>query len=376
MRLTGKLAYIFLKLDKALLISLFLILGLGLLMLASASIDVAKHMQRPDFYLVYKQLLYLFCGTLFAIFFMNIRIEHLENNSFLLLGGTFILLLLVLLPGISHTLNGSARWLAMGPVAFQVSELTKLCFVIYLARYVTRHSLALQTKFTAFFKPMLILSLICLLLLMEPDFGTAVVITVTALALLFVSGLAWRYCVFLLLLAVVAAGILVIASPYRYLRLVAFLHPWAHQYDSAYQLTQSLIAFGRGGWHGVGLGNSIQKLFYLPEASSDFLFAVLAEELGLIGMTVLLVLYGILVGRIFALSKKAMYLGKAYHAYLSFGLGVWVSVQVLINLAVNMGLLPTKGLTLPFMSAGGSSLLVMCGVMGILLRVNLEVADF
>jgi cell division protein FtsW len=266
------------------------------------------------------------------------------------------------------------RWINLGPLSLQVSELAKFSVILYLSSYLVRRAEEVQTKVIGFMKPMLILALASVLLLLEPDFGAMVVIMATALAMMFLAGVRlWQYAVLFLLVATGLAG-LALSSPYRMARLTGFLHPWANQFDSGYQLTQSLIAFGRGGIFGVGLGDSIQKLFYLPEAHTDFLFAVLAEELGLLGEIGVIALFGVLVGRAIWLGRKAYELGEYFSSFLAYGLGLWIAFQAMVNIGVNAGLLPTKGLTLPLMSYGGSSVLINCVVVAVLLRISSDLA--
>ena len=278
----------------------------------------------------------------------------------------------MLIPGIGREVNGSIRWLVLGPVALQVSELAKLAVVIFLAGYLTTHQQEVRVAPRGFIKPMIIFSLMAFLLLLEPDFGATVVIFCTVLGMLFLAGVQLRYFLFLILISGLAFGSLAVLSPYRLQRLTTFLHPWANQYGSGYQLTQSHIAFGKGGWFGVGLGDSVQKLFYLPEAHTDFLFAVLGEELGLVGLLTVLLLFIIFISRGFKISSNEFKNKNYFPAYLAFGLSLWIGLQALINMGVNLGALPTKGLTLPFISYGGSSMLINCLVLGLLLRIDHE----
>ena len=297
-----------------------------------------------------------------------------HNTSRIGLFLTFFLLAIVLIPGIGRSVNGSRRWLDFGILSLQVSELAKLFLIIYLAGYLQDFRQQVQTQLIGFIKPMCILALVGVLLLMEPDFGTLAVLTLTFLALLLISGVRlWPFAVLLLFAGSLLAGVALL-SPYRLARLTTFLNPWSTPYGSGYQLTQSLIAFGRGGILGTGLGNSIQKLFYLPEAHTDFLFAVIAEELGLLGESLVVLLFSIFVGRCLYLSIKCIQQQAWFQAYLVAGLGIWIALQAAVNIGVNTGLLPTKGLTLPFISYGGSSMLVNCVVVGILLRLSHEAA--
>lgn len=358
--------------DKGLLFTTLAIILLGLLMVSSASIDISKHLHNVAFYFLSRQLFFLSLGALFAVIIIQIPMVFFAKYSPVLLFFSAVLLVLVLIPGFGRALNGSARWLMIGHWGFQVSELTKLSFLLYLAGYISRQQMSLQTSFAGFLKPFIILSIFAGLFLLEPDFGATVVLTLTTCALLFLAGIRFRYFLSMIIFSGLSLGLLAYFSPYRLKRLITFMDPWHHQFDSGYQLTQSLIAFGRGGLGGVGLGNSIQKLFYLPESHTDFLFAVLAEEFGLLGILVTLFLFAFLIYRIFVIAKKAIAQDQIYNGYLAAGFGLWIAIQVMINIGVNAGLLPTKGLTLPFMSYGGSSLLVMCCVIGLLCRIYLE----
>ncbi|HEX4045516.1 MAG TPA: putative lipid II flippase FtsW [Gammaproteobacteria bacterium] len=358
--------------DKWLVFVVICIITLGLLMMTSASIVISdKHWHQP-FYFLFKQLIYLSLGVLVGGVILRINIAYWEKWSGYLLLIVVMMLVLVLIPGIGHTVNGSARWLSVGPLGFQASELAKLVMVIYMAGYLVRRNAEIQLKWSGFFKPMAILALVAALLLKEPDFGATVVVTATTLSMMFLAGMRLRYFIILFSAVTAALGLIVVSAPYRLARLVSFLDPWANPFDTGYQLVQSLIAFGRGGWLGVGLGKSIQKMFYLPEAHTDFLFAVIAEELGLFGMCVVLGLFLLLVIRIFLIGRTAQRLGRHYAGFLAYGFGSWIAIQFIVSIGVNSGLLPTKGLTLPLMSYGGSSVLVNCIVIALLLRIDHE----
>ncbi len=352
-----------------------LLVGLGLVMVASTTITAAdRHLGQPFYYLA-RQAAYLGVGLVIALVVSSVRLVYWERLGPVLLVAGFLSLLLVFIPGIGKQVNGSYRWLALGPVKLQPSELVKLSVVVYLAGYLVRHGEQARTTILGFITPMLLIALIAALLLREPDFGAAAVITATALGLMFLGGV--RLSLFGLLVAAAGAALaaLAVAAPYRLERLSVFLNPWADPLKGGFQLIQALIAFGRGEWWGVGLGASIQKLFYLPEAHTDFLFAVLAEELGLAGALAVILLFALLVWRIFALGRRAELAGHRFAAYLAYGLGLWTALQSFINIGVNTGLLPTKGLTLPLLSYGGSSLVASCIALALLWRVDYELRE-
>jgi cell division protein FtsW len=348
------------------------LLAIGLIMVTSASMAIADRQFGDAFHFALRQGIYLSLGLLLAAIILRIDTWFWQQTGSFWLLASLAALVLVLIPGIGHQINGSMRWIGFGPLGMQVSELAKLGMIIYLAGYLVRRQEEVQTQIKGFIKPMALLGLVGMLLLLEPDFGATVVITATALGMLFLAGVRLRQFIFLLLLVLGALALLAVSAPYRMQRLTSFLNPWENQFDSGYQLTQSLIAFGRGGWFGVGLGNSVQKLFYLPEAHTDFLFAVLAEELGLIGVMLVIILYSILVGRALWIGYQAQKLESYFAAYLAYGLSLWLGMQAMINMGVNAGVLPTKGLTLPLLSYGGSSMLIMCVVLALLLRVDHE----
>jgi cell division protein FtsW len=358
--------------DRYLLFATIALLGFGLLMVASTSIAVSEHLYKQPFHYLLRQTCYLVLGLGIAMLIFRVPLQRWQKLGGAILLLSLIFLVLVLVPKIGHEVNGSMRWLGIGGFGIQVSEFAKLAVVIYLAGYLVRREQEVRAKISGFLKPLFLLGVVAILLLREPDFGATSVILATSLGMLFLAGVRlWQFAV--LFSGVVAAlAILAITSPYRMTRLTTFLNPWVVQYDSGYQLTQSLIAFGRGGWFGVGLGESVQKLFYLPEAHTDFLFAVLTEELGLIGSLVVIALFVVVVIRALQIGRRAYLEGRRFPAYLAFGFGLEIALQVMINIGVNTGVLPTKGLTLPFMSYGGSSLLMMCGVMALLLRVDHE----
>ena len=362
-----------LKLDPVLLgLSLTLLFG-GFVILSSASITVADRLSGSPFFYVQRQLLAAFLGGIGAYLCLLVPVQLWRRLGPLLLLSSFVLLVLVLLPGMGHTVNGSTRWLRIGVMNLQVSEPARLCLLLYLAGYLVRRNRELRDGFAGFLRPMVLLCLACVLLLAEPDFGAAIVLVATVLAMMFVAGARLRDFFAFFGVAVIAMSILAVTSPYRMKRLTAFLDPWADPFNSGFQLTQSLIAIGRGEWFGVGLGDSVQKLFYLPEAHTDFVFAVFAEEFGLVGALLLVGLFLALVWRIFDLARRAANADRLFEACLSIGIGTWIGLQAFINIGVNMGLLPTKGLTLPLISYGRSSMIVMMVAIGILLRIHHEI---
>lgn len=360
-----KLVYV----DRWLLIASALLISIGLLMVTSASLVISERQFGYPFHFLFHQVIYLGMGVCIGGFALRFSLDHWRMLGLYLFVACLFMLVLVLIPGLGHKINGSSRWLGLGPFTVQVSELAKFSVVLYLAGYLVRREEEVQNSVSGFLKPMFLLAIISMLLLMEPDFGATTVIMATALGMMFLARVRlWQFTA-LLLLVVGSLSILAISSPYRLQRITTFLHPWENPFDSGYQLTQSLIAFGRGGVFGVGLGNSIQKLFYLPEAQTDFLFAVLAEELGLIGGIVVIFLFMILVARGLIIGKSAYDQKKFFEAYVAYGFSLWLGLQAMINIGVNSGLLPTKGLTLPLMSYGGNSLLINCVVLAILLRI-------
>lgn len=352
------------------------LLAIGLIMVGSASIDYAARQTGDPFYFTRRHGIYLCLG--FAMMVMGITLPmkfwQRYSGAFLLIG--LALLVLVLIPGIGRKVNGSQRWLSLGGFTLQPSELMKVFLVFYLADYFVRWEKELSGSFAHYMKPMVIMVLICGLLLLEPDFGATVVMLTAAMAVIFVAGVPLLRFLLLMLGAIVLGVIAILLEPYRLKRLTSFTSPWDDdvKFGSAYQLTQSLIALGRGEWTGVGLGNSVQKLFYLPEAHTDFVMSVWAEETGFIGVTVIMSLFVLLLARAILISQKALQNKEAFIAYVVLGIAAIIGTQAFINMGVISGLLPTKGLTLPFLSYGGSSLLVCCWMAGLLMRAHWELS--
>ena len=362
------------RIDPVLLgITLTLLLG-GLVILASASISTADNATGDPFFYVGRQAVAAVLGCIAGFACLFVPMQFWRSTGPLLLLIAFGLLFVVLVPGIGYTANGSTRWIRLGALNLQASELARLCLMIYLAGYLVRHNKTLREQFSGFVKPMIVLFIACCLLLAEPDFGAAIVLIAVAFAMMFVAGARFRDFFVFAGLAIAGAATLTVTRQYRLERLTGFLDPWADPYDKGFQLTQSLIAIGRGEWFGVGLGDSVQKLFYLPDAHTDFVFAVFAEEFGLLGSVALIALFAALLWRIFGLGIRAANLERFFEAYLAIGIGTWLGLQAVVNLGVNMGLLPTKGLTLPLVSYGRSSMIIAMVSIGILFRIHHELA--
>jgi len=363
-----------LQIDSVLLtIAMALLMG-GFVILASASISISNSAANNPFFYIQRQLVAAAIGMTAGFICLFIPMQLWRSLGPLILFVGFMLLMAVLIPGIGHEVNGSTRWVRLGVMNLQVSEPARLCFILYLAGYLVRRNKSLREEFTGFLRPMIVLSLACALLLAEPDFGATVVLLATAMAMMFVAGARIRDFLVFFVTAVLALVALVMAAPYRMQRITGFLDPWADPFDSGFQLTQSLIAIGRGEWLGVGLGDSVQKLFYLPEAHTDFVFAVYAEEFGLLGSLVLIALFLALLWRVFKLAMRAADAERFFEAYIAIGLGTWLGIQAFINIGVNMGMLPTKGLTLPLISYGRSSLIITMICIALLLRIHHELA--
>ncbi len=349
------------------------LLLVGLIMVTSASMSIAAKDLGDPFYFLERQFVFSLVGVLCAWMITRVPAQFWDRYSLALLLFGLLLLLLVLVPGLGATVNGARRWMRIGPMNFQVSELCKVLVLTWVCSYCVRKRTELEQTLPGLGKPVALLGVAALLLLLEPDFGAATVLFATGFAVLFVAGARLRYVLLFVSAAAMAFAVLALTSAYRLKRLTGFLHPWDDPFNGGFQLTQSLIAFGRGSGFGVGLGSSVQKLFYLPEAHTDFVFAVLAEELGLVGVLGVLALFVALVWRSFQISRMAAQAGLPFQAHLALAFGVWLGLQAIVNIGVNMGVLPTKGLTLPLLSYGRSSLLVSLGWLGVLLRIYHEV---
>jgi cell division protein FtsW len=363
-----------LVLDPVLITGVLGLLLLGLVMVTSASITIADSNMGDPFYYAKKQLLNMSIGAIAAAIACALPTALWQRLAFPLLIAAFAVLLIVLIPGIGNQVNGSRRWLSLGVMNFQPSELARVLLLMYLASYIVRRQTELRESIVGFLKPLGVLALASGLMLLEPDMGAATVMVATGMGMLVLAGVKLRHFFTVAAFAAALVAVLAIASPYRLARMTNFWDPWKDAYGSGFQLTQSLIAIGRGEWFGVGLGASVQKLFYLPEAHTDFVFAVLAEELGLVGVIGMLALVGVVVLRVLRVSRLAADAGLPYQAFVAASFGIWLALQTFVNVGVNMGLLPTKGLTLPFISSGGSSMLVTLGWLGLVLRIHHEVS--
>ncbi|MBS3785341.1 MAG: putative lipid II flippase FtsW [Gammaproteobacteria bacterium] len=358
--------------DGLLILTIGLLLGIGIVMMGSASLAIGQQENGQATHYLIRQLLFLLPAGVAMTTALLMPLDRLRQWAPFILLGSIFLLVLVLVPGVGKEINGATRWLPVGVINLQVSEVARVGFIIYLAAHLVRQGEKGALSLSALVAPAVLMAMAGVLLLAQPDFGALVVLAVTLGSMLFVAGISLG--VFLLLaVAVLALGtVLVVSAPYRLERLTAFRDPWADPFDTGFQLTQSLIAVGRGEWFGVGLGNSVQKLFYLPEAHTDFLFAVLAEEFGLLGMVVVIGLYTFLMLRICAIGSASFQASRPFGGLLAYGVAVSLGFQAFVNMGVNLGLLPTKGLTLPLMSYGGSSLVMTAAVLGLVLRVDYE----
>jgi cell division protein FtsW len=360
------------RFDRHLQLLLVALIALGFIAMTSASIEHAASRYGDMFFFAKRYFLHFSLAFVVSVLMYLTPVDVWERTGWLWLLFGFLLLALVLIPGVGREVNGSRRWLALGPLTLQASEFVKLCVIFYLAGYLVRRRDEVRQSWSGFIKPMALLFAVTLLLMLEPDFGATVVTAGTAFVMIFLGGVKLGQFLLVILSCVAGAVAMVIFEPYRMKRLTAFTDPWADQFNTGYQLTQSLIAFGRGQVSGVGLGNSVQKLFYLPEAHTDFVFAIFAEEFGFLGSILILALFVGLIGRILYIGRTAEVMGKQFHAFVAYGIAVMISGQAFINMGVNTGLLPTKGLTLPFFSYGGSSLIVCMAMVALVARIDLE----
>jgi len=361
--------------DRVLVWIVVLLLALGVVMVYSSSIAIAEGGRstayQPTYYLV-RQAAYVATAVVLAVIAFQVPIRLWQEAAPYLFIVGLVLLVLVLLPGIGREVNGSRRWISLYFMNLQPSELMKVFAVLYAADYTVRKAAFMHSLRRGFMPMFFVMLATGTLLLLEPDFGAFGVITVIAMGILFLGGMNWKLFAGLLVMLIVGFVTLIVTSPYRMHRIASFLDPWSDPYGRGYQLSHALIAFGRGEWLGVGLGASVEKLFYLPEAHTDFLLAVIAEELGFVAVVAIVLMFAWIVARAFAIGRRAAMLERYYAALVAQGVGLWVGVQAIINMGVNMGLLPTKGLTLPLLSFGGSALATTCVALAILLRVDWE----
>ena len=358
--------------DRVLFATATALAALGLVMVASSSIAVGEGLEVGPFYFLTRHVVFLAGGIVLAFLLARIELKHIEKRSHLLLLLCFVMLALVFVPGIGKSVNGARRWLNMGIAGFQAVEAVKLMLIVWLASYLVRFREQVQQQWLGLLKPLGVAAGLVGVLLLQPDFGSAVLIVAITGGMVWLGGVRVRNLLAPGLLAVPVLGWAAMSESYRVMRLTSFLDPWQDPFNDGFQLTQALIAIGRGEWFGVGLGGSIQKLFYLPEAHTDFIFAVIAEELGFFGILGVLALFALLVGRAFVLGLRAVELGRHFAGYCAFGVALWIGLQSLVSIGVNLGVLPTKGLTLPLISSGGSSVLMTCAAVGLLLRVSYE----
>ena len=359
-------------LDYGVLLGVLFLLGLGFVMVTSASMPIADRNYGDPFFFVlrhgFAMTLALGCGAL--CFAVPIKVWERFAPWLLLFG--IALLVMVLVPGIGREVNGATRWIPLGVLNLQPSELMKFFAVLYVCDYLIRRQLDVQTTFVGFLRPMVPIGVACALIMLQPDFGTTAVILATVMGLLFLGGVSiMNFAVLFLGVGVALVG-LIIVEPYRLKRVTSFMDPFADPFNSGYQLSQALIAFGRGEWLGVGLGNGIQKQFYLPEAHTDFLLAVVGEEFGLLGVLLVIAVFAFLTWRAFSIGNRARVQGQGFSCYAAHGFGLMLGLQAFVNVGVNTGLLPTKGLPLPFMSYGSNALIVAVMAVAVLLRIDYE----
>ena len=357
-------------LDLPLLVTALGLLAFGFVMVASASMTIGDNCCKDPFFFVARHALALGLALGAAAAAFTVPVTTWERTGPWLFLGMVGVLGLVLVPGIGHNVNGATRWIPLGPLNLQPSEFVKLFAVIYIAGYLVRHADDVTSKLSGFVKPMILIGLAAALILKQPDFGTTAVMLATVMGLLFLGGVSVMPFAVLFGTVLVGLTVLVMTSEYRMRRILSFLNPFEDPFNSGYQLSQALIGFGRGEWLGVGLGNGIQKQYFLPEAHTDFIATVIAEELGLIGMLAVIAAFAFIAWRAFRIGARAEAGGRRFAAYTAQGIGLWLGLQAFINIGVNSGMLPTKGLTLPFLSYGSNSLIVVCMAIAVLLRID------
>jgi cell division protein FtsW len=354
--------------DKWLLGAAVALASIGIVMVASSSIALT---QSPFYYLT-RHLLFIGIGVVLSAVVLRVELKEIEKYNQLLLLGCFALLIVVFIPGLGSSVNGAQRWINLGVSKFQTVEAVKVLYIVWLSSYLVRFRDEVNATWLAMLKPVGVVGVLVVLLLLQPDFGSSMLLLGITTCMLLLGGAQIKRIILPVLLMLPALVLLVIFEPYRMRRVTSFMDPWVDQLGSGYQLSNALMAIGRGEWTGVGLGASIQKLNYLPESHTDFIFSVIAEELGFLGVCTIIVLYALLVGRAFWLGIRCIEMRRHFAGYIAFGIALWIGLQTFVSIGVNLGMLPTKGLTLPLISSGGSSVMMTCVAMGLLLRVSYE----
>ncbi len=362
----------FFAIDSWFFFSSLFIIALGLVMVASASVAVSDSIHGHPYFFVTRQIIYLALALIVGSIVVHLPTSLLHRWGIFVMFFSLFLLVLVLIPGIGKSVNGSQRWINLIVFNLQASEVAKVCMVVYMSGYLVRRSDQVREKWSGFLLPLFLSIIFLFLLLMEPDFGASVVLLGTVMAMLFIGGAKIYQFLLLLLGAFVALGLVAISESYRMKRLMNFIDPWADPFNEGYQLSQALIAYGRGEWFGLGLGNSVQKLSYLPEAHTDFVFSIWVEETGMIGGLLLILLFVVMISRAFKIGTTALSSSRPFSGYLCYGFAILIVAQVVINIGVNTGILPTKGLTLPLISFGGSSLIITVASLFVIARVDIE----
>ena len=354
--------------DKWLLGAIIALTGLGVVMVASSSIAL---MSSP-FYYLNRHLIFLAVGIVLAGLAMRTELKSIEQYNQMLLLGCFALLVVVFIPGLGSSVNGARRWINLGISKFQTVEAVKVLYIVWLSSYLVRFRDEVNATWPAMLKPVGVVGGLVLLLLVQPDFGSSTLLLGITICMLVLGGAQMKRIVLPAVVLLLLLALLVYIEPYRMRRVTSFMDPWEDQLGSGYQLSNALMAIGRGEWTGVGLGASIQKLNYLPEAHTDFIFSVIAEELGFAGVCAVIAMYALLVGRALWLGMRCIEMRRHFAGYIAFGIALWVGLQTFVSIGVNLGMLPTKGLTLPLISSGGSSVMMTCVAIGVLLRVSWE----
>ncbi|NKF52363.1 cell division protein FtsW [Shewanella sp. WXL01] len=356
--------------DRSFLVAIIALMGFGFVMVMSASMPEAVKLTDNPFHFIYRHIFYLAGCVVIAGAVLSVPVKTWERHSGTMMLVVLLMLIAVLVVG--TTVNGARRWLTIGPIRIQVAEIAKFVFIVYIAGYLVRRYGELMDNKKGFLKPIGVYALFAILILAQPDLGTVVVLFVCTVSLMFLAGGKLSHFFVLMLVGIASFVLLVLLEPYRVRRVTSFMDPWEDPFGSGYQLTQSLMAYGRGDWFGQGLGNSIQKLAYLPEAHTDFIFAVIGEELGFVGIIAVLSLIFFVAIRAIRLGNLCLNAQRPFDGYIAYGVGVWICFQTVVNVGASIGMLPTKGLTLPFVSYGGSSLWVMTAAVMLLVRIDHE----